>query len=102
MLARGNQEGVRLFWCPDLHLGAGRSWPLSAVAGVPGDQVPADRLHERAVQDAVRVMHRARREPGVRELRVEALQIERRQLRELPIADAGRDADAHNGFVPLV
>lgn len=58
MLSRGDQERVDLLRDPDRHLRPGRLRTLRAVARVPHDHVPAHRLHERAVQDAVRAWTR--------------------------------------------
>src|SRR5659263_326273 len=70
----------------DLHLRTLHAWRHSRVGGTRADELKANRMAQRGMDDAVMLSHRARRESRVELLRVVSLKVQGAQLVELVIA----------------
>ena len=70
----------------DLHLRTLHAWRHSRVGGTRADELKANRMAQRGMDDAVMLSHRARRESRVELLRVVSLKVQAAQLVELVIA----------------
>jgi hypothetical protein len=68
-----------------------RAWRIDQVSHVPHDEVPPYRLLERGVDCGVQVVHGLRREAGAEAIRVELLQVLRRELGQSMLANRRLD-----------